>query len=231
MLTSVVGFAALIVKAESGAEGHQGEQVLTHARRIQRSGARMNRLIGDLLDVASIEAGALAVKRQLADPSHVVTEAVDTFQTQAAASGVSLVSDVTAVSAAVEFDAARILQVLANLVGNAIKFTPSGGRVAVHLEAADQEVRFAVRDTGVGIPPNTWTRSSSASVRSITAIAAAWGWGSTSRNASCRDTAAASGPRAARAREARSGSRCRSRSRTQRSSSELVACGDLELAG
>ncbi|MFL5307051.1 MAG: sensor histidine kinase [Polyangia bacterium] len=153
MLTSVVGFAALIVKAESSAEEHQTEQVLTHARRIQRSGARMNRLIGDLLDVASIEAGVLAVKQQLADPSHVVTEAVDTFQTQAAASGVSLVCDVTAVSPVAEFDAARILQVLANLVGNAIKFTPRGGRVAVHLESGGQELRFAVRDTGVGIPP------------------------------------------------------------------------------
>lgn len=152
MLTSVVAFAELIVKAESGPEEHEGQQVLNHARRIQRSGARMNRLIGDLVDVASIEAGALAVKRQLGDPSHVLTEAVDTFQTQAAASGVSLLSEVTTASSVAEFDPARILQVLANLVGNAIKFTPAGGTVVVHLERAADELRFAVRDTGVGIP-------------------------------------------------------------------------------
>ena len=152
MLTAVVGFAALIVKAESGADEHQGEQVLMHARRIQRSGSRMNRLIGDLLDVASIEAGVLAVKRQLGDPIQVVTEAVDTFQTHAAASGVSLLSDVGVVPSVAEFDSARILQVLANLVGNAIKFTPRGGTVVVHLEGGAEDLRFAVRDTGVGIP-------------------------------------------------------------------------------
>jgi len=151
MLTAVVGFAALIVKAESGAEEHHGEEVLAHARRIQRSGARMNRLIGDLVDVASIEAGVLAVKRQLGDPIHVVTEAVDTFQTQAAASGVSLQSEVMMVSSLADFDAARILQVLANLVGNALKFTPRGGSVVVHLDRVADELQFAVRDTGPGI--------------------------------------------------------------------------------
>ncbi len=153
MLAAVVGFAALIVKAESGAEEHQTEQVLTHARRIQRSGARMNRLVGDLVDVASIEAGVLAVKGQLGDPAQVVTEAVDTFQTQAAASGISLVSDVGASPAVADFDPARILQVLANLVGNAIKFTPRGGSIVVRLDRADDELRFSVRDTGIGIPP------------------------------------------------------------------------------
>ena len=152
MLATVVGFAALIVKAESGAEEHQGEQVLAQARRIQRAGARMNRLVGDLVDVASIEAGVLAVKRQLGDPIPVVAEAVDTFQTQAAAGGVSLVSDVTVAPVLAELDSARLLQVLANLVGNAIKFTPSGGSVVVHLERSAEELRFAVRDTGAGIP-------------------------------------------------------------------------------
>ncbi len=152
MLTVVVGFAGLIVKAESGAEEHQTEQVLGHARRIQRSGARMNRLIGDLIDVASIEAGVLAVKRQLGDPIHVLTEAVDTFQAQAAASGVSLQSDVVMPASLADFDPARILQVLANLVGNAIKFAPRGGSVVVHLERVEDELRFAVHDTGPGIP-------------------------------------------------------------------------------
>jgi signal transduction histidine kinase len=67
------------------------------------------------------------------------------------ASGVSLVSEVVATPSVVEFDPARILQVLANLIGNAIKFTPSGGSVVVHVELVQQELRFAVRDTGVGI--------------------------------------------------------------------------------
>jgi signal transduction histidine kinase len=152
LLGTVMGFAGLIAKAESGEIEHQTAQVLAHALRIQRSGARMNRLIGDLVDVASIEAGALAVTPQLGDPRQVVTEAVDTFQAQAAASGVSLLAEsAPEASAIAELDHARILQVLANLIGNAIKFTPSGGSVVVHFERTEQELRFAVRDTGRGI--------------------------------------------------------------------------------
>lgn len=155
LLGAVMGFAGLIAKAESGEMEHQPEQVLAHARRIQRSGARMNRLIGDLVDVASIEAGALMVTPQLGDPRQIVTEAVETFQAQAAASGVSLVAESTTAPAAIaELDHARILQVVANLVGNAIKFTPSGGTVVVHLERTEQELCFAVRDTGRGISPD-----------------------------------------------------------------------------
>jgi signal transduction histidine kinase len=152
LLGAVTGFAGLIAKAESGEMEHDSAQVLAHAQRIQRSGARMNRLIGDLVDVASIEAGALAVTLQLGDPRQVVTEAVDTFQAQASASGVSLVAEMApAPTTIAELDHARILQVLANLVGNAIKFTPAGGRVVVHFEHNPQELRFTVRDTGQGI--------------------------------------------------------------------------------
>jgi len=152
MLGGMVGFAALIEKAESQ-ENHQ-EQVLVLTRRIQRSGARMSRLIGDLVDVASIEAGVLAVTPELADPAQVVTEAVDTFQAQAAANGISLVGDIVSPSMTASFDPARILQVLTNLLSNAIKFTPEEGRVIVRLERTPQELLMSVRDTGEGIPAN-----------------------------------------------------------------------------
>jgi signal transduction histidine kinase len=112
----------------------------------------MNRLIGDLLDQASIEAGMLAVTREDSDPSHLVTEAVDTFHPQAATSGVSLVAAIIPPLSLVAFDPARILQVLVNLLSNAIKFTPRGGAVSVRVECVGPELRFAVRDTGVGIP-------------------------------------------------------------------------------
>ncbi len=150
MLSTVVGFATLIQKAASQ-EHHEG-RVIAHAQRIERSGARMQRLIGDLVDVASIEAGTLAVTREVGDPSEVVTEAVDSFEAKAAASGVSLVSEVMPRSSLVAFDAARILQVLTNLLSNAIKFTPPGGKVTVQAERIGDELRFAVRDTGEGIP-------------------------------------------------------------------------------
>ena len=149
LLNGIVGSAALIEKGAMQTE--LVDQVVTHARRIQRAGARMNRLIGDLVDVASIEAGALAVTREVGDPTTVVTEAVDAFQVQAAASGVSLTAEIAPPSPLAAFDAARILQVLTNLLSNAIKFTPAHGRIAVRVEPVGDEIRFAVSDTGVGI--------------------------------------------------------------------------------
>ncbi len=150
MLNTIVGFAALIT-SDVSREDHV-EQVRAYADRIQRSGARMNRLIGDLVDVANIEAGVLRVTCQVGDPTQVVTEALDTFQTQAAARGVSLVAELVPPSSLVAFEPARILQVLANLLSNAIKFSPPNGRVVVHVARIGDEIRFAVSDTGEGIP-------------------------------------------------------------------------------
>jgi signal transduction histidine kinase len=144
MLGAMVGFAAFIAKGESQ------EQAVVHAQRIERLGARMKRLIGDLVDVASIEAGVLGVSREVGDPTHVVTEAVDAFQAQATASGISLVAEIALPCPLVCFDPARILQVLTNILSNAMKFAPTG-KVVVRVERVADEMRFAVSDTGVGI--------------------------------------------------------------------------------
>lgn len=149
LLNAMVGSAALIEKGAVQAD--QVEQVVTHARRIQRAGARMNRLIGDLVDVASIETGVLAVTREVGDPTTVVSEAVDTFQVQAATAGLALTAEIVPPLPLAAFDAARILQVLTNLLSNAIKFTPADGRIVVRAERFGDEIRFAVTDTGVGI--------------------------------------------------------------------------------
>lgn len=150
MLGSMVGFATLIANAE--ARENHGAEVLGYVQRIERSGARMNRLIGDLVDLASIEAGVLVVTRELGDPAHVVTEAVDTFQGQASAKGVSLVAELAPTPSLIAFDPARILQVVTNLLSNAIKFTPANGKVVVRLDRVDDEVRIGVSDTGMGVP-------------------------------------------------------------------------------
>jgi signal transduction histidine kinase len=149
MLGTMTGFAGMIIKAVT--QENHAAQVLQHAQRIQRAGARMDRLIGDLVDVASIEAGMLAVTREVADPAHVVTEAVEIFQAQAAARGVTLEAEIVRTPSHAPFDPARILQVVTNLVSNAIKFTPAG-RVVAKVERIDDDLRFSVRDTGEGIP-------------------------------------------------------------------------------
>ncbi|MDQ3211684.1 MAG: HAMP domain-containing histidine kinase [Acidobacteriota bacterium] len=149
MLGTLSGFASLI--ADGVTREDHVEQVLRDARRIQRTSVRMNRLVGDLVDVASIEAGSLAVTREVGDPAHLVTEAVDTFQAQAAAAGVSLVAEIVSPTGLAAHDPARILQVIANLLSNALKFTASTGRVVVRVERVGEDIRFAVSDTGVGI--------------------------------------------------------------------------------
>jgi signal transduction histidine kinase len=149
LLATMVSSAELI--ATDALREDRREHVLSHAQRIRRSGGRMARLIGDLLDVASIDAGRLAVTPEVVDPAQVVVEAVETFQAQASSRGVSLAAEIERPSSPATFDPARVLQVLTNLLSNAIKFTPENGSVTVRLERMTDELRFTVRDTGVGI--------------------------------------------------------------------------------
>jgi signal transduction histidine kinase len=150
ILSGMMGFTGMISR-DVAREDHV-DRILKHTQQIQRSGARMNRLIGDLVDVASIEAGVLAVAREAGDPTHVVAEAVAAFQPQAAAKNVALTADLSPLQSLVTFDPARLLQVLTNLLSNAIKFTPANGKVAVRADRVGDEVVISVSDTGVGIP-------------------------------------------------------------------------------
>jgi signal transduction histidine kinase len=150
LLNTMNGFASLIASVAS--TENRGPEIGLYAQRIQRSGARMNRLIGDLVDIASIEAGKLRVTREIGDPTHVLAEAVEALQLQASASGISLTSEIASPLPPVAFDPARILQVVTNLLSNAIKFTPANGKVSVRAERVEVDVRFCVSDTGVGIP-------------------------------------------------------------------------------
>jgi signal transduction histidine kinase len=150
MLNAMVGYAALIAKEV--AQDDHAPRILAHTQRIQRSGARMNRLIGDLVDVAIIHSGALAVTREVSDPAAVAAEAVDSFHAQASAAGVTLETEIVPPVGTAAFDTPRVLQVLSNLVSNAIKFTQRDGRIVVRVERLGEEIRFAVSDTGRGIP-------------------------------------------------------------------------------
>jgi len=122
------------------------------ASRIRRYVARMNRLIGDLVDVTSIDAGKLALAPVERDAAALVAEAMETFLPAALEKGVSLSAEVPDGPLLARFDHDRMLQVFANLIANSIKFTPAGGKIAVRAEAARGMLRFCISDTGVGIP-------------------------------------------------------------------------------
>lgn len=132
-------------------------KVIDYANRIQRCCGQMNRIVGDLMDVASIEANKLSIVPELSDPALLVRDSVDAFQPAALLHEVELACESVGGAELIWFDPGRILQVLTNLVGNALKFTPKRGRVTVRVESRAEEVWFAVSDTGEGIPADRLT--------------------------------------------------------------------------
>lgn len=118
---------------------------------IRRAVARANRLIDDLLDVAQIESGRLRLKREALAVDSIIEEVVELHFPIAVEKGLHLETEVAQGLPPIEGDRHRIVQALSNLVGNAIKFTPKGGRVEIAAEAADGGVAIRVSDTGPGI--------------------------------------------------------------------------------
>jgi two-component system, sensor histidine kinase and response regulator len=125
---------------------------------IRRTAERMDRLIGDLLDVSRLETGHFTVDAQPEDAASLAVEARDLLSSMAHASGLEIDVDIETAGVSVLADRNRVLQVFSNLIGNAIKFTPEGGRIMVSAVLEDDHVRFAVADTGVGIPADDLPR-------------------------------------------------------------------------
>jgi len=131
----------------------QGEnETLEASAQIERYAARMNRLIGDLIDVTSIDAGKLSIHAIQSDTRELIKESIDTFQASAQRKGISLQVKGIDDSYVAKLDHDRILQVLANLISNSIKFTPPGGSITISRELEKDLLRFSVVDTGSGIP-------------------------------------------------------------------------------
>ena len=128
--------------------------VLAHATTMRLAADQMDSLIQDLLDVSRIEAGRLLLHPQLATVDDLITTTLATLAPLAQEQGVVLVKNIAERSSAVDVDGDRILQVLSNLVGNGIKYTPRGGRVIVSADLNAEDVRISVTDTGIGIAPD-----------------------------------------------------------------------------
>jgi signal transduction histidine kinase len=118
---------------------------------IRRAADRMNRLIGDLLDVKRIESGRLSIEPRPEDVIAVVCDAVEMLRPLAKSSSLRLRPVFEDNLPRILVDPSRIQQVLSNLIGNAIKFTPAGGAITVRAEQTADGVRIAVTDSGPGI--------------------------------------------------------------------------------
>jgi PAS domain S-box-containing protein len=121
---------------------------------IARNAKAQNQLISDLLDVSRIISGQLRCEMAAVDLSPLINAAVDTVRPAADAKGIQLRLMVEPAAGMVSGDAARLQQIVSNLLNNAVKFTPQNGQVDVHLKREDTNVVIIVSDTGEGISPD-----------------------------------------------------------------------------
>ena len=168
-LNAVLGYVDLLAMGLPGptTDGQQG-----YFARIEASGRHLLTLIDDVLDVSKIEAGELQVDRRPAALHDVVEAALALVRPQAQATRIVLESPTSEALAALRYvgDPDRVRQVLVNVLSNAVKFTPPGGRVTLdcRLEgdgsvldpqpAIARQIAIAVRDTGIGIPADQHER-------------------------------------------------------------------------
>jgi signal transduction histidine kinase len=118
---------------------------------VRRAAGQMNRLIQDLLEVSSVEAGHFPMELRAEPVEPLVREACTLLEHAASSKSIELACRFDDAAPLVHADRERVLQVFGNLIGNAVKFTPEGGRVQIRVDRLDGFVRFAVADTGSGI--------------------------------------------------------------------------------
>lgn len=146
-LTKLQGYADLIAQDRS-----LGPQQREAVQRIQATVAEMTELVNDLLELGRIEAG-IGMEMSPCRLEEIVLETADSYLLQAQQAGLTLRTEIEGGLGAVLGNAARLRQVVANLLDNAIKYTPAGGSVNVRLTRQDGDLVVTVEDTGIGISP------------------------------------------------------------------------------
>ena len=148
-LTSILGALEIV---NDGISGELPQGAARMVRIAHANTERLLKLVAEILDVQKMSAGQFEVKREPVDVASLVRQAVGASAGLAQKAGVSLVEPVMPESAPAIGDADRIVQVVSNLVSNAVKFSPRGSTVEVRMEVAPRVVSVAVIDHGEGIP-------------------------------------------------------------------------------
>ncbi|HEY2923704.1 MAG TPA: ATP-binding protein [Candidatus Eisenbacteria bacterium] len=148
-LNSIIGFLNLVID-DLCQDDEERKDLLRHALASSR---RLLDLINDVLDLSRIEAGRLEVEMEEVKLLPILSDVIETLEVQAREKGLELRRTEVGPEIAVQADAARLRQILVNLIGNAIKFTKEGSvSVSVATEPGSPYVDIEVRDTGIGIP-------------------------------------------------------------------------------
>jgi CheY-like chemotaxis protein/nitrogen-specific signal transduction histidine kinase len=146
-LTAILGWSRLLLRSEL--EGAMKVQAL---ETIERNAAHQARLVDDLLDVSRIMTGKLRLSPRTVQLGRVVAAALDMLAQSTRGRNLVVERDLDMNDAGVHGDADRLQQVVSNLLSNAAKFTPDGGKITVRLRREGDQVVLTVTDTGVGIP-------------------------------------------------------------------------------
>jgi signal transduction histidine kinase len=120
---------------------------------MERQVQHMVRLVDDLLDVSRITRGKIELRKEAIEITSLVQRSVEAIEPQAKTNGLSLRLSLPTEPVVVTADSTRLDQVMINLLNNALKFTPSGGVIEVHVVLQGRDLLISVRDTGVGIEP------------------------------------------------------------------------------
>jgi PAS domain S-box-containing protein len=145
-LSAINGWAYMLLRG-----GLDGPAQIRAIQSIQRQVRAQTTLINDLLDVARIASGKVKLELREVDPARVINAAVDVVRPTAEAKRIELVAELSPVVTTVSADSERLQQVIWNLLTNAIRFTPAGGRVTIRSRRTDSVIEIAVADTGEGI--------------------------------------------------------------------------------
>jgi len=145
-LNAILGYTRML---RSGPEDREGFNKVTGV--IERSAKAQLQIIEDLLDSARIVTGKLRIEPSLVDLVPALEAALDTVRSAAEAKGITLIANFGAIPEQVLGDSTRLQQVVWNLLTNAVKFTPEGGRIELRMEGAADHIRIAVSDTGKGV--------------------------------------------------------------------------------
>jgi PAS domain S-box-containing protein len=148
-LTPVLGWTNILRKGGT----HAPEAIREAATVIERNVRVQAQLIDDLLDMSRIANKKITLKLETLEVREVVRAALETIEPQARAKEIELETELDALPAAVHADATRLQQIIWNLLANAIKFTPPGGRITVSVVTRTSVAEIVVADTGIGIRP------------------------------------------------------------------------------
>ncbi len=147
-LASIVSGAELLNLCDPGdPAGDQAREVIT------RQAQHMTYLLRDLLDVSRITRGKIELHLELVDVGKAIKEAVQSSASDLTREGREVTVRLPETPVSIQADPTRLHQVLINLLGNAAKFTPARGRIEIAAEREEETALIAVRDTGIGIPP------------------------------------------------------------------------------